>query len=217
MLRKLNVPDRSALCSEVPALVAAYRSTPQSSRLARLDLAELFSGLVRWRKFVALAAILIGGVSFSPVVQAQTTPSVLPENWAGGGAFYDLAAPTAVTVQVHVWGSVGQPGIYQIPRGTKLSTLYSVAGGPTAAPQSPRQRSRSTIRLLRPIGDGYEEIYAQDFRDTPPPFVDDPILMTGDVLSVETRVRERLNWMSVLSTASSVASLVLIIYRLQRI
>ena len=165
-------------------------------------------------KCIALATILTIGLGLPPAVQAQTT-TVLPENWAGGGAFYDLAAPTAVTVQVHVWGSVGQPGIYQIPRGTKLSTLYSVAGGPTAAPQSPRQRSKTTIRLLRPVGDDYDEIYVQEFKNTPPPFVDDPILLTGDVLSVETRIRERLNWMSVVSTTSSILSVVLIYYRLR--
>jgi dTDP-glucose 4,6-dehydratase len=53
-----------------------------------------------------------------------------PENWTGaGGAYFDLASPTAVTIHVHVWGDLGRPGIYKLPRGTRLSTLYSSAGG----------------------------------------------------------------------------------------
>jgi hypothetical protein len=164
--------------------------------------------------FVA-AAVLGAGVASA---QAPTTTSggagaVLPENWAGGGSFYDLAGPTAVAIQIHVWGSLQRPGVYQIPRETRLSTLYTVAGGPTAGPTTPRQRQHTTIRLLRPNGNRYDEVFTTRFKNQPEPFTVDPLLQAGDILTVDTQVSESLHWREVLTTLSSVATFYILIDR----
>jgi hypothetical protein len=151
----------------------------------------------------------------TPVSGQSQAPEIIPENWSGaGGAYYDLASPTAVVDHVHVWGNLGRPGIYKIPRGTRLSTLYTAAGGPTAGPQTPQQRQDTRLRLLRPNGEGYEVIYETRFRNHPPPFVDDPIMRNGDVVSVETRVTQALHWREVLTTVSSLATFYLLMDRL---
>jgi hypothetical protein len=145
---------------------------------------------------------------------AQST-DIVPENWTGaGGAYFDLASPTAVTIHVHVWGDLGRPGIYKLPRGTRLSTLYSSAGGPTAGPQAPRQRRDTTIKLLRPNGSDFDVVFERNFRNQPTPFADDIILQNGDVLSVESRTRATFHWREVLTTASSIGTFILLYYRL---
>jgi hypothetical protein len=142
---------------------------------------------------------------------------VLPENWSGGGAFYDLASPDAVKMQVHVWGTIRSPGIYQLPRDTKLSTLFTVAGGYAMQPLERGTRQQTTLRLLRPNGSGYDEVFSAELGRDISPLAFDPTLLSGDILTVETTMRRRVGAREVLSMAGSVASIAYLIVRLSRV
>jgi hypothetical protein len=164
--------------------------------------------------FMAATGLLLADVAGAQAPTSSTqSGAVLPDNWAGGGSYYNLAGPTAVAIQIHVWGSLARPGVYQIPRDTRLSTLYTVAGGPTAGPTTPRQRQHTTIRLLRPNGNRYDEVFTTRFKNNPDPFTDDPVLQAGDILTVDTQVSESLHWREVLTTLSSVATFYILIDR----
>jgi protein involved in polysaccharide export with SLBB domain len=49
---------------------------------------------------------------------------------AQAAAFYYIAKPGEITMQVNVWGFVQKPGRYEIPISTDLVELLSYAGGP---------------------------------------------------------------------------------------
>ncbi|MGD0035717.1 MAG: hypothetical protein ABSC53_00310 [Bacteroidota bacterium] len=49
---------------------------------------------------------------------------------AQAAAYYYIAKPGEITMQVNVWGFVQKPGRYEIPISTDLVELLSYAGGP---------------------------------------------------------------------------------------
>lgn len=49
---------------------------------------------------------------------------------ASAAAYYYIAKPGELTMQVNVWGFVGKPGRYEVPTSTDLIQLISYAGGP---------------------------------------------------------------------------------------
>ena len=50
---------------------------------------------------------------------------------AQAGAYYNVAKPGELTMQVNVWGFVHQPGRYEVSNNIDLVQLISFAGGPT--------------------------------------------------------------------------------------
>jgi len=72
-------------------------------------------------------------------------------------AQYFLGDEDGIYITVNVWGKVSKPGQYNIPSGTDLITLLSVAGGPT-------DRSRlDNVRIVRLVNQR-EEILEVDIR-----------------------------------------------------
>lgn len=69
-------------------------------------------------------------------------------------AYYSYAEPDEVTIEVPVWGSVRNPGLYEIPTGTRLSELFSLAGGrlPAYSASVRIRRSRCALRVSRGAG-----------------------------------------------------------------
>ena len=55
---------------------------------------------------------------------AQTLPS------ASAAAYYYIAKPGELTMQVNIWGFVQKPGRYEVSSSTDLVQLISFAGGP---------------------------------------------------------------------------------------
>jgi polysaccharide biosynthesis/export protein len=50
---------------------------------------------------------------------------------AQAGAYYYVARPNEMNMQVNIWGFVHHPGRYEVNTGTDLVQLLSYAGGPT--------------------------------------------------------------------------------------
>ena len=151
-------------------------------------------------------------------------------------AYFYHAQPGEATVQVSLWGTIPQPGIYEIPDSTDLDKLLTMAGG---APVEPRQEnrdpSRVVVRVYRPDAsppDGPPAASSRD--DAPEESADDrtllfkstldamlrgetdyPTLRDDDIVVVETiRPRQRFTWRDAVSILSSAGTLTLLALRI---
>jgi protein involved in polysaccharide export with SLBB domain len=74
---------------------------------------------------------------------------------AQAAAFYYIAKPGEITMQVNVWGFVQKPGRYEIPISTDIVELLSFAGGPM---QYAKLDEVKIIRLADSTGAGRRDI-----------------------------------------------------------
>lgn len=115
-----------------------------------------------------------------------------------------------------LWGTVPQPGIYEIPDSTDLDKLLTMAGG---APLEPRQAGRDDpeviIRLYR--GEAGERTLVLDTRleRMLSGNVTYPLLRDDDIIVVETiRPRDRFSWRDGLSLVTTLGTLTLVFLRI---
>jgi len=64
---------------------------------------------------------------------------------ASAAAYYYIAKPGELTMQVNIWGFVKNPGRYEVPSSTDLVQLISYAGGPV------QYAKLSDVKLTRVI------------------------------------------------------------------
>lgn len=135
-------------------------------------------------------------------------------------AYYNYAEPADVTVTVNVWGSVQNPGLYEVPQATRLSELFSLAGGPALGTQTRGTRQRLVVRLSREKPGGTRSVvFEEEMEDEVFAFATDPAVQQGDVLTAERFVHDRFTWrdaLPIIGTATSVASTVLSIVIIQQ-
>ena len=145
-------------------------------------------------------------------VQAQT----LDDLRNNSGSYYRFADPTDITIDLKVWGAVGNPGLYEVRQGMRLSTLLSLTGGPQGAASDTRTRRILTIRLWRPQPNGgpYQAIFEIQMQDEILVLNDDPVLLSGDVIVADEMVKQLFNWRDGLAILTSVGTFILIIERL---
>ncbi len=161
-----------------------------------------------------LLAALLAAASVPEAARAQIDE--LDRSRYNRAAYYNYAEPADVTILVNAWGAVRYPGLYELPQGTSMSTLFSLAGGPATGAQERRERRTLTIRLARAQSGGAERavIFEAEMEDAVYAFESDLTLQDGDVLTAEVYARPRFTWrdaLPVVSAAASVASTVLII------
>ena len=152
--------------------------------------------------------LLLALISVAPTAVAQINPREV--STYGAAAFYRYAEAGDLTIRVQSWGSVRFPGLYQIPMGTRVSRLMSLSGGPQYAIERRRQDERTTtIRLFRPDSLNAEPrlIYEQEWVNGAEAFAQDPALREGDVLTVDSVVKEGYTWRDYAPVAASAASL----------
>jgi len=111
--------------------------------------------------FITLLGIFI---LFQQQVQSQQIQDRLqdfftPGIYGSNVANYYFAQPGDFTMLVSVWGNVGRSGRYEVPVGTNIGDLLSLAGGPGAdirgAPGSDiysRRGGNTIVRLSRLTG-----------------------------------------------------------------
>jgi hypothetical protein len=131
-------------------------------------------------------------------------------------AYYNYAERADVTILVNVWGTVRHPGLYEVPEGIRLSRLFSVAGGPQVG-QRMQQDRRTVVARLSRNEDGrrriiYESVMVNDVFASH----EDPVLLDGDVLTVETVVRQGFSARDAFPVISAIGTLVLILERTLR-
>ncbi len=150
---------------------------------------------------LALLLLLVASASV-PVSHAQPTSPNAMRSVYSASAYYRYATPEDLTIRVNVWGALRFPGYYEVPRGTTLSTLMSLTGGPN---YTDRRRGDERITLLR-LTRGTQVLLAQEtINDVFVP-QEEIVLQEGDVFTVETVIKPRSSWRDYAPVASAAAS-----------
>lgn len=131
-------------------------------------------------------------------------------------AYYNYSESGDVTMIVNVWGTVRNPGLYEIPRGTTLSHLLSLSGGPIVAPREEREDRTIQVRLYRTEGSTRQVIFETEMRNEVIASVDDLSLQEGDVITVETVVDRRFSWRDVFPIIAAIGTVAIAIERIAR-
>lgn len=132
----------------------------------------------------------------------------------GTGAFFTFAEPSDITIEVKVWGAVNSPGLYEIRQGLHLSTLFSLAGGPQNSVQDDRTNRTFTLRLYRSQGSSDPVLFLEKQVENDILLLnEDPVLMHGDLLVLEERVKQKFGWRDGLSVVTGIGTLILVAER----
>jgi len=157
------------------------------------------------KKCVFIVAVLIFSTGTAISQDSQFDRSRL-----NTAAFYNYSEVGDVTINIHVWGSVRFPGYYEVARGTKLSELVSLAGGPMFAERSRRSQRTISVRLHRNEGAGRSIVYLASMQNEVVVTENDPELQDDDVLSFATVVRSGFSWRDIFPIVSMAATLTLL-------
>lgn len=142
-------------------------------------------------------------------IQELFTPGIYGSNIAN----YYFAQPGDFTMLVSVWGDVGRSGRYEVPIGTDIGQLLSLAGGPGADVRgvvgsdtwSRRGAGKTIVRLSRLTGGaGREIILEYRIEDLLTLRERDVPLQEGDIIMID-RVRPFNIWdlFTLLSTSGT--------------
>ncbi len=128
-----------------------------------------------------------------------------------GGAYYRFADGVDVTMEIKVWGAVTNPGFYEVREGLNLSTVLSLAGGPQAPAQPRSTTSTFTVRLFRLQAGGAYQLFTETRMENELRVLNsDPVLIQGDMIFTEAKVRQRFGWRDALSVVTALATSVLV-------
>jgi protein involved in polysaccharide export with SLBB domain len=117
-------------------------------------------------------------------------------------AFYSIAKPGELTMQVNVWGMVNHPGRYEISITTDLLQLISLAGGPT--PDADVNAVKVTRYLKTETGITRGE-YIVDLSDLYRVSESSLVLQPGDTITMD-----RSSWVSIRDIIGIVTSVAVI-------
>ena len=179
----------------IPAAVSYCPAVPPSR--AALCLLLLAAG--------ALAAGPAHGQAFGRVEETKSNV-----------AYFSHARPGEATVQISVWGTVPRPGIYEVPDTTDLDKLLTMAGGaPMEAQVEGQDDARITVRVYRPEQEGRSQIFEAPLERMLQGEPSYPALRDDDIVVVETvRPKQPFGWRDVLSVASALGSMTLLVLRI---
>jgi hypothetical protein len=131
-------------------------------------------------------------------------------------AYFNYTDQGDVTIHASVWGAVRYPGLYELPVGTPMSELISIAGGPTIGERARRTKRVVTMKLYRDSGAGRQVIYEQKATNGIDASGRDIQIMEGDVLGVEATLKQGLSWRDLFSVVTAFASVALAVDRITR-
>jgi hypothetical protein len=160
-------------------------------------------------------------------ITAQVIPDRIPDQTPGlagrGMANYVFTKRGDLPMYVSVWGSARLPGRYEVPEGTDLGQLLSLAGGPGVdirgfivgvdyMGRQDQRRGKTHIRVSRRIGEKNFLVLEQRIDNL---LVDDLRnfqLNDGDVIMIDQV--QRFNFWDALSIISISASILLLLDRI---
>jgi len=161
--------------------------------------------------------ILFLVISATPHMASAQRLTDLDRSRFAPASFYNYSEAGDVTILVNVWGSVRTPGLYKIPTGTKMSTLLSLSGGPELAVNLTSRSNREiTMRLLRREGARRQVIFEALMKDDVVVSDQDPELVDGDVLTVETKLKQKFSLRDLFPIVAAIGTVALAIDRITR-
>jgi protein involved in polysaccharide export with SLBB domain len=144
----------------------------------------------------ACLVVSIGRAQISERGVATTQPSTATP------AFFSIAKPGELTMQVNVWGMVNHPGRYEISITTDLLQLISLAGGP--APDADVDEVKITRFLKTESGITRGE-YSVDLSDLYRVNESSLVLQPGDTITID-----RTSWVTIRDIVGIVTSVAVI-------
>ena len=188
--------------------------------------------MTRYKMYALIAAIglflFIQGSAESqqPQFPQQLQDAFTPGIYGSSVANYHFANPGDFTMLVSVWGDVGRSGRYEIPVGSNIGDLLSLAGGPGADVRgvagadtwSRRQAGNRIVRLSRLTdggrggGDGREIIMELRIEELLRLKESDVPLQDGDIIMID-RIRPFDIW-DVFTVVSTSGTLILLLDRI---
>lgn len=151
----------------------------------------------------ALLGLLLSAPAWAQPL-TQTSPA----------SVFRYAEPGQPTMEVSVWGAVRVPGRYQVEPQTDLLELLSYAGGPVLQTERAELEQRVSVTLSRQMEGGRQVL----LESTVPELVRRaealPGLQEGDIVTVTTETKNRLQLRDFAVFTSTLATLSLVIIRL---
>ena len=151
--------------------------------------------------------------SQQPQIPQQLQDAFTPGIYGSSVANYHFANPGDFTMLVSVWGTVGRSGRYEIPVGSDIGDLLSLAGGPGgdirgavgADIHARRGAGRTIVRLSRLQEEGRDIILELRIEDLLRLREDTVPLQDGDVVMID-QIRTFNIWdiFSIISTSGTV-------------
>ena len=158
--------------------------------------------------------VLLYALSLAFALQTQAQSFDRIDKTRTNTAFFFFAQPGDATIQISLWGSVPLPGIYEVPVGTNLDKLLTMAGGPSPELRQSGTRHEITIRLFREQGARRTLVYEAPLERMLVETEAYPVLQDYDVVTLETIVRRGFGWRDGLSVLTSVLAIALTVDRL---
>ncbi|GIV60707.1 hypothetical protein GQ464_004485 [Rhodocaloribacter litoris] len=135
---------------------------------------------------------------------------------ATGTSYHVFTQPGDATIQVLVVGSAST-GIYEVSDGTDLGRLLALTGF-SMAPGGPGQSVKYRIKLFRETGGGRREVlYDEPIEQMLAHPGAYPVLQEGDIVMVESRVRQGFQWRDALTILTSIGTVALLVERLRNL
>ena len=124
------------------------------------------------------------------------------------------ASPGSSTIQVYVWGSVRNPGIWRIEPNLDLVELLSAVGVAGVGEDQLDFSQHVNLRIYRTIEGNRRMIYEERLDDVLAESATYPPLQESDVLEVETERRRQFGFQFFSQIVGTTATLALLILRL---
>ncbi|MDA0690232.1 MAG: SLBB domain-containing protein, partial [Proteobacteria bacterium] len=121
---------------------------------------------------------------------AQSQVNELERSRLNQAAYYNYTESGDVTIKVHVWGAVRFAGLYEIPRGTTLSGLVSLAGGPQFSERNRRATRFVDLKLHRNQEARKTAVFQIQMENRLMVMDEDPVLLDEDVLTFESTISQ---------------------------
>jgi protein involved in polysaccharide export with SLBB domain len=155
------------------------------------------NGLTRPLLLLVTVLALLGGGS-----RAQDRGKFQKEN-------YSMDANQQLLIEVHVWGEVNKPGVFQVPDGSTVLDVISAAGGPTQYAALSRVRLSHTPEHHPRIEPVNLDRYLSNEKAALP-----QVLKPGDAVMVPRNTR--FFWKDAVSLIADIAVIVNVYYLISR-
>ena len=120
-------------------------------------------------------------------------------------------------MMIYVWGTTASPGIWKVEREVDLVELLSAARVVNYGNDGVNTKQTMYLSIYRASGTRRIEVYKATLEDCIRGVKQPPGLQDGDLLLLETITKKRLNLQTVFSAIGAIASVALLIIRIDRL
>lgn len=161
-------------------------------------------------------SLVIFIAAFVPVTSSAQSLGRVNATESNITSYFYYLQPGQATVQIQVLGMVRNPGLYEVRAGTDLDKMVALAGGPVVNVRYDNDVRTVLVRLFRRMPEQREIIYEAPMDNLGSLVAPYPVLVDGDLLSIEVIEKRRFNWRDTFTVAGAVAAVALATERFVR-